>query len=68
MKFPLFRRETSKQAIRERQDQAEKMLADGLRALGQLCAKLADLVDAQRLERAGYAEQEKFLERLDKKR
>jgi len=65
MKSPaLFRRFT---AIRTHvaQDRAEKLLADSLRLLGQFCAKLADAVEAQRLARAGYPQQDEFLERID---
>lgn len=67
MKFPaLFRRESSMPARREAQDRAEKLVAESLRMLGQVCAKLADAVDAQRLSRAGFEEQGKYLERLDR--
>ncbi|HYX90511.1 MAG TPA: hypothetical protein VE782_03030 [Myxococcaceae bacterium] len=65
MKFPLFRRETSKQAQLEAQAQLEKLVADSFRALAQLFAKTAELIDAQRLERTGYGQQDRFLERLD---
>ena len=60
----LFRRFT---AIRTQatQDWAERLLADSLRLLGQFCAKLADAVEAQRLARAGYRQQDEFLERTD---
>lgn len=47
------------------QDRAEKLLAESFRLLGQVCEKMADLVETQRLKRAGYEEQGKFLERLD---
>ncbi|MBI3181476.1 MAG: hypothetical protein HYZ28_04980 [Myxococcales bacterium] len=68
MKFPAFlRRESSQAAMRERQGQFEKLVADSLRALSQAFSKLADAVDAQRLSRAGYEKQEKFLERMDQK-
>lgn len=53
--------------MRERQGQFEKLVADSLRALSQAFSKLADAVDAQRLSRAGYEKQEKFLERMDQK-
>ncbi len=65
MKSPvLFRRFA---AIRSQatQDRVEKLLAESLRLLGQFCAKLADAVEAQRLARAGYREQDEFLERID---
>jgi hypothetical protein len=66
MKFPqLFRREKTPQAAHEAQDRAEKLLAECLRALGKAFSKLGDLVEAQRLSRAGFGEQGKYLERLD---
>lgn len=65
MKFPLFFRKTDSLASRAAQDQAEKLLAEGLRFLGQFCGKMADLVEAQRLGRSGYGEQGEFLERTD---
>ena len=67
MKFPLFsKRDTSKAAQLEAQAQFERAVADGLRALGTLLTRAAELVEAQRLARKGYEEQEKYLERLDK--
>ncbi len=66
MKFPLlFSRERSTAAAQARQAQAEKLLAESLRMLGQIFSKLADAVEAQRLERAGYERQEKYLERTE---
>jgi hypothetical protein len=56
MKLPVLFRE---------QDRAEKLIVESFRLLGQLCEKLADLVEAQRLERAGHGEQGQFLERTD---
>lgn len=47
------------------EEQAEKLLAEGFRALGQVCGRIADYLEAQRLSRAGYDGQGKFLERLD---
>lgn len=66
-KFPLFRR-TPKGLTRPETPQAdvEKVLADGFRVLSKLCGKLAEMLDAQRLERGGYRDQGKFLERLDR--
>ena len=46
----------------------EKILADSLRTLGQVCAKVADLIEAQRLERQGYAQQQEVLRRLDQEK
>lgn len=65
MKFPLFFRRSDSVASRAAQEQAEKLLADGLRFVGQLCERMADLVEAQRLSRAGYTHQGEFLERTD---
>ncbi|MFZ5472122.1 MAG: hypothetical protein ACOZIN_22045 [Myxococcota bacterium] len=66
MKFPLFfARERSEAAASERRNHAEKLLAESLRLLGQVCQKLADAVDAQRLSRSGYEKQDKYLERVD---
>ena len=69
MKFPLFfGRERSTAAARARQDRFERAIADGLRVFGQLCTKLADAVETQRLTRSGYKDQERFLERTDLKK
>ncbi len=65
MKFPLFRRTERAAAIRQSEDRAEQLLADGLRLLSQLCAKMADYVEAQRSMRSGG--QERFLERVDRR-
>lgn len=67
MKFSLFRKESSKQAQLEAQAQLEKLLAESFRSLGQLFTKAAELIDAQRLEKKGYGEQGRFLERVDPK-
>ncbi len=69
MKFPvLFKREKSSAAVRQRQDEAEKLFAQSLRVLGRVLSKLADTVDSQRLSRAGYAKQERFLQRTEQER
>jgi hypothetical protein len=66
MKVPLlFRRDRSILKRRDAQDQMEKLIADSLRTLGQVCAKVADMIEAQRLERQGYSQQNDFLRRLD---
>jgi len=65
MKFPLFFRRRDSVLSKAAQEEAEKLLADGLRFLGQLCQRMADLVEAQRLNRAGYTHQGEFLERTD---
>ena len=46
-------------------DQAERLLVETFRTLGTLCTRLADMVESQRLTRAGYHGQGRFLERLD---
>ena len=68
MKLPsLFNRK--KTAIANKaQNQSEKMLADLFRTLGDICTRLADVIEKQRLEREGYEKQDKFLERLDKQK
>ena len=66
MKWPLpFRRDKTILKRPDAKDQVEKILADSLRALGQICAKVADVIEAQRLERQGYSQQQDFLKRLD---
>ena len=47
-------------------DQAERVLAETFRTLGALCTRLANLVESQRLSRAGYRDQGRFLERQDR--
>jgi hypothetical protein len=65
MKLPLlFRRDRTVIKRADAQDQAEKVLAESLRMLGQVCSKVADLIETQRLERAGYS-QNTYLRRLD---
>lgn len=48
------------------QDRAERLLAESFRLLSQLCGKVADLIETQRLQRQGYQAQGKWLERLDR--
>jgi hypothetical protein len=68
MKFPLFRRDPSKQqAHLAAQEQIEKLLAESFRVLGQLFTKTAEMIEAQRLERSGYGEQDRYLKRVDGK-
>jgi len=65
MKLPLlFRRERTVIKRADAQDQVEKVLAESLRVLSQVCTKVADAIETQRLERAGYA-QNTLLRRLD---
>jgi hypothetical protein len=66
MKLPRpFRRARTILKGPDAQDQMQKALADSLRKLGQVCAKIADLIEAQRLGRQGYTRQQDFLRRLD---
>lgn len=64
MPLRIFRKENSSAARREREEQIEKALANGLRVLSDLFKKSAELIEARRLERSGYEKQEKFLERV----
>ncbi len=69
MKWPLpFRRDKSVLKRPDAQDQVEKLLADSLRALGQACSKVADFIEAQRLARQGYSQQQDFLRRVDQEK
>jgi hypothetical protein len=65
MRFPLFRRRAPNALAEEAQGQAEKLLVESLRMLGQVCQKLAEAVEAQRLEREGHARPGAFLRRVD---
>jgi hypothetical protein len=67
MKLPdLFGGEKSGRAAKlVAQDRAERLLAESFRLLSQLCSKVADLIETQRLQRQGYEPQGKWLERLD---
>ncbi len=60
----LFRRDRTVIKRADAQDQAEKILAESLRMLSQVCTKVADLIETQRLERAGYSNNA-YLQRLD---
>ena len=56
MKWPLlFRRDRTLIQRTDARDQTEKLLAESLRLVGQACTKVADLIEAQRLQRAGYS-------------
>jgi hypothetical protein len=48
-------------------DQAERLLVETFRTLSTLCTRLANMVETQRLTRAGYRDQGRFLERLDRR-
>ncbi|MCP3102014.1 hypothetical protein LZ198_24410 [Myxococcus sp. K15C18031901] len=66
MKLPgLFRRERTTIATADAQDHAEKLLAESLRLLGQVCTKVADAIESQRLSRQGYPHNT-YLRRADK--
>lgn len=65
MKLPLpFRRDRPIIPSANAQDHAERLIAESLRMLGQVCSKVADAIEAQRLERQGYAHNS-YLRRLD---
>jgi hypothetical protein len=67
MRLPqLFRRENSSAAKRERQEQLERAVTDGLRRLSQVLKQAADLIEKQRLSRSGYETKQDFLQRLNK--
>jgi hypothetical protein len=69
MKLPdLFGRSRSLARTGDMQDRSERLLAESFRLLSQLCGKMAEMVESQRLARTGYAKQGHFLERLDEKR
>ena len=60
---PLFRRENSSAARREREDRMQKALSEGLRTMATMLSRAAQFVEERRLERAGFEKQERFLER-----
>jgi hypothetical protein len=65
MKLPLpFRRDRATLKTADAQDHAERLLAESLRMLGQVCSKVADAIEAQRLERQGYSHNT-YLRRMD---
>jgi hypothetical protein len=68
MRLPSLFRKESELTAQAAQDRAEKLLVESFRLLSQLCSKVADMVEAQRLSRAGFEEQDKFLERMDRKK
>jgi hypothetical protein len=69
MRLPLlFRRDRTILKRPDAQDQVEKLLAGSLRALGQVCSKVADLIETQRLARQGYSQQQDFLRRVDQEK
>jgi hypothetical protein len=65
VKFPLFWKKPSVLAKNDRKAELERLLAQSFRTMGQLMSRMADLLDHDRLERQGYGEQERFLERVD---
>jgi hypothetical protein len=67
VKFPsLMRVRDRLLAPLEHQDEAERLLVETFRTLSSLCTRLADVVESQRLNRAGFRGQGRFLERLDR--
>lgn len=66
MRLPFFpRREQSDAARRERAEAIERNVTSTLRVLAQAFNRLADGIEKRRLSRAGFHEQERFLERTD---
>lgn len=66
MRLPaLFQKDRSVQAVKDAQDRTDKILVETFRLLGQVCGKMADLIEAQRLSRNGFEKQERYLERID---
>ena len=66
MRLPqLFRRERTYIERASAQDQVQKLLVESLRVLSDVCGRVANLIETQRLERAGYKEQGTALRRLD---
>lgn len=63
MRLPLFRREDTRAARAEREDQLQRRLVNGLRVLASTLERAADVVEKFRLARKGYAPQEQWLER-----
>jgi hypothetical protein len=63
--LPIFRRDRSIVRGGDTQDRAEKLLADSFRMLGEVCQKMAEFIEMQRLQRSGYASQDPLLKRLD---
>jgi hypothetical protein len=68
VKFPSLLRPVRERLLAPlaRPDQAERLLVETFRTVGALCTRLADMVESQRLTRAGYDRQGRFLERLDR--
>lgn len=58
-----FQKENSSVAKREREEQLQKAVSEGLRSLSQLFQRAADFIEKTRLERQGYDKQGVFLER-----
>ena len=62
-----FRKENSSAAQREREEQLQKAVADGLRTLGLMFQRAADFIEKKRLEKQGYDKQGRFLERTPRR-
>lgn len=68
MKIPtLFGGKDRSLQKQQAQDQAERLLVESFRTLSAVCQRFADFIEAQRLQRQGYEEQGRYLERLDEK-
>lgn len=63
MPLRFFRKENTSAAQREREDQIERAIAQGFRALSDLFKRTAELIESRRLSRGGYEQQGQFLER-----
>ena len=48
------------------EDRSQRVVAQSLRAVSQMCLKVADFLDNRRMQRAGADSQGTFLERLDR--
>jgi len=68
MKFPLFsKRPAVLQAADDGKAALDRWAVRGFRALGILFTRAAERLEEERLRRQGYGEQERFLERVDKR-
>ena len=63
MPLRIFSKENSAAARREQADRIERALISGFRHLSNFLKRAADVIETKRLERNGYEQQEKFLER-----
>ncbi|MBM4378525.1 MAG: hypothetical protein FJ086_04380 [Deltaproteobacteria bacterium] len=66
MRLPWFPFRRQELAPLPAQEQAERVLAESLRTLAHACARMAELLESERLRRKGYPDQGRTLERLDR--